>query len=292
MSGILWGLLGALLIGTSDCIARVTARQVSMAVLFLFIMGLSTVVLSVWLLLNQQMPAWHAYGWATSAVSGVLNIVALYFLYLALARGPVSVASPTASTFSLLLIGLNVLAGEPWTGLQLVAALVVFTGVIMLAQRDTGSGIDDDYDARWLRTTMLYALACAMTISLRMFLAQEAATTLGPLTALYLNRLFALLTTLVLLTVLLLRGQSLRWPTERRLAWLVGLQAVFETLALGSFLAGSAGSGRVGAAIGFSAFAAATTLLARIWLGEKVGLRRWFWIGLIGGGIMLAVLGT
>lgn len=291
MNPILWGLLGALLIGASDCIARVTAQKVSSSVLFLIIMGVSLIALTLMLLSTGSWPAWDLWGWSASAVSGLLNLVALYFLYKALARGPVAVASPAASTFTVLLVLLNIIAGQPWSWLQVVAMIVVFTGVVMLARPTAADSDVDHYDAQWLKGTAYFGLLAALAVSFRMFLAQEAGTSLGPVHALYLNRLFALLGSVVLIVIVLARQQNLIWPQGRTLG-LVLVQAVFETSALGAFLYGSAGGGRIAASIGFSAFAAATALFAWLWLGERIGWQRGCWILVVGLGVVLAVLGN
>ncbi len=291
MNGVLWGLCGALLIGASDCIARVTARQVSSSILFFIIMGLSLVALTIWLAIFGQWPQWHPWAWLASALSGVLNLVALYFLYRALARGPVAVASPAASTFTVLLVLLNIASGEAWSWLQIAAMVIVFIGVAMLARPAKADSTSSHIDAQWLRITAAYGLAAACTVSLRMFLAQEAGEILGAMHALYLNRLFALLGAIVLIGFLLIRQQQLAYP-RGSLRKLVFLQAIFETGALGAFLLGSAGEGRISASIGFAAFAAATTLFARIWLKEAIGLQRALWIGIVGMGVLLAVAGA
>lgn len=288
-TAILWGLLGALLIGASDCIARVTAQKISSSVLFLFIMGLSSVVLVGWQLLTSNLPPWHAYAWGVSALSGMLNILALYFLYKALARGPVTVASPAASTFVVLLVLLNAATGEPWNFWQLLAIGIVFLGVIQLSKH-SGTAVEDrEFDSRWLRVTAFYGLATAVSITIRMYMAQEATDAIGAFHALTLNRLFALLTTLILIAWLLFRQTTIVWPRGRLLR-LVVVQTVFETLALSVFLLGSAGGGRIGATIGFSAFSATTALIAWWWLGERIGLRRGLWMLVVGVGIALASL--
>jgi len=290
MTGLLWGLLGALMIGASDCIARVTARQVSSSVLFLAIMGLSTVVLSSWNSFSGDWPQWHTWGWTASAISGFLNLLALYFLYKALARGPVAVASPAASTFTVLLVLLNIVAGQPWSVSQLLALVIVFLGIVMLARPAATDAEVTHYDANWLRTTAMYGLLAAITVTLRMFLAQEAGTAIGAMSALYLNRLFAMIGAVILVLVILVRKQSLSWP-KGNLRYLVILQAVTETLALGSFLIGSMHS-RVAATVGFSTFAAATAIFAWIWLGERIGAQRGFWIAVVAIGILVSIIGT
>ena len=71
---------------------------------------------------------------------------------------------------------------------------------------------------------------------------------------------------------------------------LVILQSLLEMLALGALLLGSSGDGRVGAAIGFSSFAAVSTFTAWIWLGEKVPPHRMIWIGIIAAAIVIAII--
>jgi len=291
MNAILWGLLGAIFIGASDCIARVTAQRVASSILFLIIMGVSLLALSLWLFSTGDWPGWDAWGWTASAISGVLNLVALFFLYKALARGPVAVASPAASTFTVLLVLFNILTGQPWSWLQVGAMILVFVGVAMLARPTAIDRQSDGHDAQWLRGTAYFALLAALAVSLRMFLAQEAGSSLGPTHALYLNRVFALLGAVVLIIYVLAKKQFKAWPQKKTLG-LILIQAVFETCALGSFLIGSAGDGRIAASIGFSAFAAATALFAWLWLGERIGLQRGIWIVVVGIGVMLAVAGN
>jgi len=287
MSSILWGLAGAVLIGASDCIARVTAQKVALSILFLSIMGLSLLTLTAGFMTTMNWPAWHPAAWGASAMSGILNLVALYFLYRALARGPVAVASPAASTFTVLLVALNIAVGEPWSWMQIVAIVLVFTGVAMLAKPSSIDADKHHYDAQWLKRTALFGLAAATAVAVRMFFAQEASSELGALDALYLNRLFALIGAIALVLYALSQRTELNWPTGR-IRNLVILQSILETAALGAFLVGSANGGRVSATIGFSAFAAATALFAWWWLGERIGWQRSVWIAVTGMGVLLA----
>jgi len=306
MTGLLWGLLGAVLIGGSDCTARVTSQRVSLLPLIFCVMAISTVTLTALLLATDSMPEWHLRAWTVSVMSGALNIAALLFLYKALAYGPVSVASPAASSFAVFLVLLNALAGEPWTYYQALAVIMVFIGVVMLSVKseDKPSKTDSahQYSKKWLRRTSLLATGAALTISFRMFFAQEATAELGAVSALYLNRLFALITcTLALLiTPIVLRTRNNpdsvqpiaanKWPAGT-IIWFVLLQGVLEMGAFAAFLYGSEGDGRVAATIGFSTFAAATTLIAWIALKEPIGWWRGVWIVFISIGVMIASVG-
>ncbi len=289
MSGILWGLLGSGFIGVSDGIARKTAQHTTLSVLILFVMGLSTVFLTAWCIATWNWPRWHLYSWSVSLISGALSLAALLFLYKALARGPVSVASPAAATFAVILVALNALAGEPFTWQQGVAGVIVFVGIALLARRAKGAGVHENYSAAWLRKTALLGLGTGVCVALRFFFAQEAVSTLGPLHALYLNRVVALACVLLLIGWERSRRNVLNWPKGTILG-LVIVQSVLETLALGAFLYGSRGSGRVGASIGFSAFSAVSTLTAWLWLKERVDPHRIASIGLIIAALWVAIL--
>ncbi len=286
MIAVLWGLLAALLVGTSDAIARKTSQHSDLAALTLLVMAMSTAGMSVWFIGTGNWPDWHPCAWAASAASGSLNVVVLYLLYLALRRGPVSVASPAASTFTVMLVGWNALAGEPWSALQLLAVVIVFFGVSMLARKSVTPGIDDQYEAAWIRRTALLGLAAAFAVSVRMFLAQDASAILGATDALYLNRIFALITSAGFVMALSIRHAGLQWPT-RPILGLIALQSMLETAALGVFLVGSAGPGRIGASIGFAAFAAVTVCVASVWLGERIGRTRALWVAVIVIGLMM-----
>jgi len=301
MTALIWGLLGAVLIGASDCTARVTSQKVSLLPLIWCVMAISTVLLTIALLATDAMPVWHTRAWIVSAFSGALNIAALLFLYKALSYGPVSVASPAASSFAVFLVLMNALAGEPWTVYQAVAVVMVFAGVVMLSvksdSKSAASNPAHQYSKKWLQRTSLLATGAALAIAFRMFFAQEATAELGPTAALYLNRLFALITcsAAILIPPLIARSAGKtstpnQWP-RGDIKWIVLLQGVLEMAAFAAFLYGSEGDGRVAATIGFSTFAAATTLIAWIALKEPIGWWRFGWIVFISIGVMIASVG-
>jgi drug/metabolite transporter (DMT)-like permease len=284
---VLWGLFGAAAIGASDAAARWTTPRASLGALFLAVMGLSTAALSLWLWVTDAWPRWDAYVWGASAVSGALNLVALGFLYKALARGPVSVASPAASSFLAILVLMNAAAGEPVSLAQAAATPLILLAVIMLSRPDRSDA--GRYDAAHLRGTAALGLACAASVSLRMFLAQEAATGLDPMSALFLNRVAALLCALAWVGWEVRRRQF-RAPAARVAPW-VAAQAVLETLALFAFLTGSAGDGRAAASLGFAAFPAFTAIAAWIAWRDAIGARRLLWMAVVICGAAISSIG-
>jgi len=291
MSGLLWGLAASLMIGASDCTARVTSQRVSLLVLIFCVMAISTIALSVLLLVTDQLPQWHTGAWVMSALSGILNIAALLFLYQALFYGPVSIASPTASSFAVILVILNALSGEPWTFYQALAIIIVFIGIVMLTKSDDNK-TQGHHTKQWLRRTALLATGAATTIAFRMFFAQEATEALGSVSALYLNRIFALISCAIAIMFMHFYKptEPMRWPSGK-IQWFVLMQGVLEMTAFAAFLKGSEGDGRIAATIGFSTFAAASTLIAWAILKEPIGLKRAMWIGVISLGVVIASVG-
>lgn len=311
MIGALLGLVGALCIGAADAIARRTAQRILRPTLILLVLGISTPPIAAALVWARAAeggpPLWDVAGWDPVGLSfafwsGAFNFLALALLYAALARGPVALVSPAVSTFTILLVGLNAASGQPISTLQIAAAAVVFFGVAQLSRperRPAGADAAAGERGADLRVTLALSLAAALAVALRMFWAQEAAVSLGSAETLLLTRLVAAaVAALVAVAAVLGRrtGEAAAaplWPVGA--LWiLVAAQAALEAAALGAFLAGGEveGGDRIGAAIGFSAFAAATPLFAWIAYGEAVSPRRLGWIAVVVAGVALAALGA
>ena len=89
-------------------------------------MGISTIIMTACYGFVWHWPEWHLYGWMVSIGSGFLNILALMFLFKALARGPVAITSSAASSFSVILVILNIFYGESYNAVQILAIIMVF----------------------------------------------------------------------------------------------------------------------------------------------------------------------
>ena len=184
---------------------------------------------------------------------------------------------------------MNALTGEPWSWHQLLAGVIVFFGIVQLARHAPNAPEDSRYSSQWLRVTAALGLAAAVSVALRMFMAQEATESIGVMQALLLNRVFAFAGVIFLFIWHLSRQHDIQWPSGR-IRYLVIVQALLETAALGAFLTGSQLGDRIGATIGFAAFAAVTALVARVWLKELIGWRRGVWMLVVALGVALATL--
>ena len=287
--GVIFGLIGAIFIGFSDTIARVTSQKISLIILITYIMFISFILTSIWLLISWDWPRWEFYSWSVAIVSGVLNIIVVALLYKALSRGPVYVASPATSSFLVILILFNVLNGQPFTFFQLIAGIFVFIGILMLSFPDMKDSNLTKYSSNYLRVTAFLGIASGFTIALRFFLAQESLSSLTAFHSLYLNRVSALIVILFILLIYIIKNNKYNLPNGKYLILII-IQAVFENLALVSFLFGSKGDGRIGSTIGFSAFAVVTTATAWIWLGEKVPFKKVIWIVIISLSLLVSIV--
>lgn len=292
MTGATLGLFGALVIGTSDAITRVTGRRLPLLGLITALFLLSLPALGLYLSAADAWPPLDLGLWAIAALSGAFNAIGLALLFAAIARGPIAVASPIASAAALILIGLNILDGASFRIGHGVGALLMTVAVVLLSMPER-RGADGPESGAAVLGTALLALGAALTIALRMYTAQEITEPMGAAGAAFSSRLFA--GTFTGAAYMLWRVSGRRFeprptPGVRRHppVWLLALlQSVLETTALLAFLLAGAGAegDRIGAVIGFSAFAAFSPLAARVLWGDRISPRRALCIG-------LAVLGA
>lgn len=285
----LWGLLGAGFIGCADGVTKINAARMSLVVLvflaswFAFFGMLATLGLP-----DLSQPA-HYFPLAYSAVAGILHLAVLFLLFPALLRGPVSLAATGVSSGVIFVFAFNAIAGEPWTYIQLGAGVAVFLGIAMASRgerRTLGS-----YSTAHLRITAALGVSAGLISATRIFLIQESAATVGPVDSLLAMRFGACVTVLPVLIVVSLMRRETRWPRVREYP-LVIAQAAFEVLAFLALLVGSVEAGRIGASLGYAAAPVASTLIARIFLGEAIGRRRGFWIVFVAAAIACAALGA
>jgi len=285
--GALFGLLAAILIGCCDSATRVCARRMPVLDLILFVCWVALPVsLLVMGLPELQAPS-ALRSMSLALVSGLLQVSVLVLLFRALADGPVAVAVAGTASSVVFLILWNILVGEPWNAMQVAAGVGVFAAIAMAARPQPDLG--ETGATGPLRRTALLGLAAGFLSSLRLFLVQEANDGIGPGDALVGLRIGAVIgITLLVLLRMRVRSRALRLP-RGRFAWLVVLQAVLETAAILALLYGSLHAGRIGAAVGFAAVPAASSVAARLFLGDRIGRARSGWILAVVGCVALAV---
>jgi len=130
--------------GFADYAAGVSARRVG-AVRTAFAMqatGLVSFAVVVWLL--GRWPAFESGMLPYAIALGVLGVISVAALYRGLALGPVAVVAPVVASYVVITVILVVIfIGERLSTAQILAALVVFVGVVLTST-----------DARELRVTL------------------------------------------------------------------------------------------------------------------------------------------
>jgi len=290
MIGLLFGLMGAVMIGTSDCVARITAQRVSIIILLLVVMALGLPFVGIWLWLSGDVIAWHTKAFSFAAASGILNLLALMLLYTAMARGPISVASPVASSFSVMLVGFNAVLGQPVSMMQIIAISLVFIGVAGLS-RSGEKNENTTYSQPFVQLTAFIALGAAICIASRMILAQEATDAIGAPLTLLVMRIASLIISIIAFVYYLAKRKELSWP-KGNIWYLVLLQAVLESTALASFLLGGILGDRISASVGFAPFSVVAAIIAWLFFKEQIGMKRVGWIILVTIGVIIAAVNS
>ncbi|MCI4665240.1 MAG: hypothetical protein MRY74_11020 [Neomegalonema sp.] len=295
MSGALFGLLGGALIGLSDALVRVTGRRLPVFLLITAVFGLSLAPVSLYMLLTGAWPAFEAWSWSIAVASGLANTVGLALLFVAIARGPIVVVSPIFTSSTVMIVGLNVLAGEPFRLAHGVAIIVTLAAILALAWPEDRRAVGGEREnASELAITAAIAFCGALAIALRMFLAQEATEGVGALGATVLSRSVSALCGAVGYVVWRWAGGAFTPAHDSgprvslRFVWLLVLaQSLLETTSIFLVLLGGDGDDgdRVGSIIGFAAYAAFSPIAARIMWADRIGWRR-------GACIALAIAGA
>ena len=120
---VLWGASAAISWGFADFIARFTGRSVGVAATFLAVsvVGLGALLLFMWL--RDDTMLWHnpdalqLSGLGLLVAAGVISALATVLLYEALAKGPVSLASPVVSSYPAFAMPISIALGaRRWLG--------------------------------------------------------------------------------------------------------------------------------------------------------------------------------
>lgn len=273
------GLLAALGFGAADFAGGLAAKRLhtlavtgAVALVGLIVLGTTS------LLLRDQ---WSVEGAFWGAMSGVTGVAAIGLLYACLARGPMSILSPTTAVLSALVpMTYGFIRGEalsPWVypalGLALVAVVLV-------------GFVPDERAIRPTPTALMMAIGSGVLIGLFYIFIDLAPDSSG-ITPLVANRMLQfMLVGLILLVVVLARGRSFLikpvanpWPWSR-VVWVLVAGGILDALSNIAVLTGF----RVGevtiVAVLTALYPAGTILLASVVLHERIQRVQWVGLGL------------
>ena len=282
MDPVAWGALSALSWGTADFVARLTGRAIGPAHALFGMLLVGSLALSLWVALTRPPLVWATEGlpWLMTAALGILAGTLL--LYVALARGPVSVAAPITSSYpAFAVIGTLALGIVP-SGMQWLAMGATMVGIWIVARTIPGAGEDVRAARRGVRPTVALALAAALVFAVAILAARGAVAIYGELQTLWLSRLIGLG---ALGLALLTRGVRPKLPVRWWPA--LSLQGGLDAGAFLTLFIGTAGAGAALAVAASAPFAVVTVLLARLLLGEAISPVQWGGIALVAAGVTL-----
>jgi drug/metabolite transporter (DMT)-like permease len=275
----LWGSGTAICWGTADFVARFSGRAVGHHSSLLGMLGVGSVILTGWMLVEQPTVTWTFEAILLVVLAGISLMAATLWLYQGVARGPISIVEPIVCSYPILTVLLTVIDGHVPTLGQFFFMAVTMAGVIVVA-RATGSHIEGGHDPHLLRGTILISLASAVAFGVGVYLSQRALPLVGDLPALWASRLVSLASLILLML----------WARERPalpLKWWPALasQGLLDTMGYAALYQAAYGEGSGVAAVVASSYGALSTLLAWIILRERVNRAQWLGIGLVFAGV-------
>ncbi len=273
------GLLAALGFGAADFAGGLAAKRLHTLAVTGAVAFVGLIVLGTTSLLLQD--EWSVEGAFWGAMSGVTGVAAIGLLYACLARGPMSILSPTTAVLSALVpMTYGLIRGEglsPWVypalGLALVAVVLV-------------GFVPDERAIRPTPTALLMAIGSGVLIGLFYIFIDLAPDSSG-ITPLVANRMLQFtLVGLILLVVVLAKGRGFLvkpsvdpWPWSR-VVWVLVAGGILDALSNIAVLTGF----RVGevtiVAVLTALYPAGTILLASVVLHERIQRVQWVGLGL------------
>ncbi|HVH74238.1 MAG TPA: EamA family transporter [Stellaceae bacterium] len=277
-----WGALSALSLGGTDFLARFSSRGTGHANAFFGVLVVGTLGLTIVVALGPWHFGWNLSGLWLAALSGAATTVMSLLFYQALARGPVTVVAPIVASHPAFVILYYMLLGARPDALHWVGIVLALAGGLLVAQQAESAAPTRDGQAGGIHKTLMLAGAAAVAYAVLAVAGQAAAARSGAMEALWLGRLASLATIVLLFAV---RGERPRI----RAAWLpiIAAQGFLDTGGYLLLLLGVAGAaaGSTTAPVTSSTFGAVTTLLAFVFLRERIGPGQWLGIVLVFAGV-------
>lgn len=276
----LLGMSAASLWGTHDLIAGVTSRRIGFLPTVLGSTLSGFVVLTVWLGIGGTYPSILQDGVWIAYCSGLGYTLATMFLFAALSSGPMALGVPLAGSYPVTSLVLAALSGVPPSFLQVLLALVVVAGVVIVSVGEDPSFSDAQFEPGWFKRTVMYGIGAHLFFALGIWWGQSAATTFGSIETTWLARTSGLLLLLVLFafSTETLKGKA-------RFAPVLLLIGCLDVLAISSLnFAGHTSRPETASVIG-STFGPVTVLLAWVFLKERITAFRWIGIAITFSGV-------
>lgn len=283
MDPALWGAITATTWGTADFISRFTGRAMGPTVALFGMLTISGLALTLFVWRDIGGIAWDPVGGPLVLVAGISITAATLLLYWGMARGPVAVVAPIASSYPAFALVMAVMIGARPSIVQWAAMAAVVAGVAVVARMsgdpDAGTDSSGEFASAHIRKSALIALGAAFGLAVASMAAQGAATVYGELQTIWMARWIGVAG---LLLILAKRRQAPRMPPR----WLplLAFQGLLDSIAYIALVLPAGKPGAEVAVVVAAGFGAVTVILARIVLREAMTWAQWTGIVAIVGG--------
>ena len=284
MNPVFWGGLTAVGFGTSSFIARLSGRAVGSLVTLTANFSVSVVILLLWFALTDEpfLWDWNGLHWLVGTAFGFT--IGSLWLYVAVVRGPVSVAMPLVQTYAVFVLIGTLLMGIIPTTVQWVGMATVLVGTVMVIRGGRRAAAEEPTGVGGQPVTVGIAIIAAMVLAGGVLSGREASAMYGPIQTIFVARVVGLGILLALVLAARLRGRSnFRVPLRWWPAFLV--IGVLDTGAVLSIVIGTQGDGAALAAVASTPSSMITVLLAWTILREPIPFFQWIGIVLVVTGI-------
>ena len=283
--GILLGLLTALSWGSSDFLARFSARKIGSIRTTLWMQFAGLVMLTATL---RWVGGWgHLFDgsgwqpWAWGVGVGCLNAFSTLCLYRSFEVGKMSVVAPISASYPALTMAISFFTGERLTVLRLAGIILILAGVVIVARGEasTAESLEEAPGAAtWRVPGIGIALLSALGFGILFWvLGNRAVPRVGFAATVWMIRLTSSAVTAVFL---LIRQKPIALPWDGKVTgWILGM-GVLDT---GAFIMNNLGMQLEQVSVVSvlsSLYGAVTVLLAAAVLREH--LRKIQWVGIVG----------
>ena len=256
MTGVIGGLLAALMWGSSTVVASRSTRMIGSQQVLAYVMLTGLVVMAVVAPLSEGVPDAGGRGVAWALLAGATSVGGLSLTYAALRVGKVGVVAPIASTEGALAAVFSVaLFGETLAPGVGAALAVVTAGVVAVTYH---ARLEDVH----LRPALL-AMAAAAVFGVGLIASSRAGNAVGPMWTIFVARAVGVIGVVVPLAL------SGRLQRPGRALPLAVYSGVAEVAGFAAYITGARHGVAVPAVLS-SQFAAVATLLSFVIFGERL----------------------
>lgn len=283
MDPALWGAITATSWGTADFISRFTGRAMGTTVALFGMLTISGLALTLFVWRDIGAIAWDPVGGPLVLMTGVGITAATLLLYCGMARGPVTVVAPIASSYPAVALAIAFVLGARPSAVHWAAMAAVVAGVVVVARasdRSDGGEAVGEFAPDHVRKSVWIALGASFGLAVASMAAQGASVVYGEFPTIWMARWIGIF---CLLPALAGRGRVPRLPVR----WLplLAFQGLLDSTAYIALVLPAGDPGAEIAVVVASGFGAVTVLLARLLLREPVTWAQWGGIAAIIGGV-------